>query len=187
MITLLRKSAALSAALLLASCAAKKESVPPENPNDAPALTANFVDGPAPSEKKPLIAGIGSFFFQLLPRKSPPAPVASPVNWAGEIRMVNIAENFVLVESNSPVATIPGEKYLVIQNGIETGAVRMSSLRNPPFLIADIVSGDPSPGDKIYLPQPSVSVPTADTHPAPKPSFFQKWLREILPSSKIKE
>lgn len=187
MITLLRKSAAISTALLLASCAAKKESVPPENPNDAPTLTADFVDGPAPSEKKPLIAGIGSFFSQLLPRKSPPAPVASPVNWAGEIRMVNIAENFVLVESNSPVATIPGEKYLVIQNGIETGAVRMSSLRNPPFLIADIVSGDPSPGDKIYLPQPSVSVPTADTHPAPKPSFFQKWLREILPSSKIKE
>jgi len=75
----------------------------------------------------------------------------------------------------------------VIQNGIETGSVRMSSLRNPPFLIADIVSGDPSPGDKIYLPQPSVSVPSAVTNPTPKPSFFQKWLREILPSSKIKE
>ena len=187
MITLLRKSAALSAALLLASCAAKKESVPPENPNDAPALTANFVDGPAPSEKKPLIAGIGSFFSQLLPSKSPPAPIASPVNWAGEIRMVNVAENFVLIESNSSAATIPGEKYLAIQNGTETGSVRMTALRNPPFLIADIVSGDPSPGDKIYLPRPSVSVQTPENRPAPKPGFFQKWLREILPTSKSNE
>lgn len=187
MITLLRKSAAISTALLLASCATKKESTPVENPSDAPALTANFVDGHAPLQKKTFFADIGPFFSQLLPRKSPPAPAASPVNWAGEIRMVNIAENFVLVESNSPVATIPGEKYLVIQNGIETGAVRMSSLRNPPFLIADIVSGDPSPGDKIYLPQPSVSVPATETRPAPKPGLFQKWLREILPSSKSKE
>lgn len=187
MITLLRKSAAMSAALLLASCATKNESTPPENPGDAPALTADFVDGPAPSGRKPPLAGIGAFFSQLLPRTSPSAPAASPVNWAGVIRMVNIAENFVLVESNSPAAKIAGEKYLVIQNGIETGAVRMTSLRNPPFLIADIVSGDPSPGDKIYLPQPSVPVPPAETSPAQKPGFFQKWLREILPFSIGKE
>ena len=185
--TLLRNSAAIATALLLASCAAKKESSPPKKTGDSAALSAEFIDGPAASERKPLFAGVGSFFSQLFPRKSPPAPLASPVNWAGEIRMVNVAENFVLIESNSSAATIPGEKYLAIQNGIETGSVRMTSLRNSPFLIADIVSGDPSPGNKIYLPRPSFSVQTPENRPAPKPGFFQKWLREILPSQKSKE
>jgi len=185
--SLLRKSVAIATSLLMASCAAKKESIPPKAPEDSAALSAEFVDGPAPSIKKSLFAGAGSFFSKLLPGKNPPAPLASPVNWAGEIRMVNVAENFVLIESNSSAATIPGEKYLAIQNGTETGSVRMTALRNPPFLIADIVSGDPSPGDKIYLPRPSVSVQTPENRPAPKPGFFQKWLREILPTSKSNE
>ena len=100
--------------------------------------------------------------------------------------MVNIAENFVLLESNSSVSAIPGEKYLTIRDSQETGAVRMTALRNPPFLIADILSGDPSPGDKIHLPRP-----TAPTPPTPAPErksgFLPKFLREILPSSKPKQ
>jgi hypothetical protein len=109
------------------------------------------------------------------------------VQWAGEIRMVNIAENFVLLESNSSVSAIPGEKYLSIRDSQETGSVRMTSLRNPPFLIADIVSGDPSPGDKIHLPRPTVNIPAATPKPEPKQGFLPKFLREILPSSKLKQ
>ena len=101
--------------------------------------------------------------------------------------MVNIAENFVLLESNSSVSAIPGEKYLSIRDSQETGAVRMTSLRNPPFLIADIVSGDPSPGDKIHLPRPTVNIPAATPAPKAKPGLLPKFLREILPSSKPKQ
>ena len=101
--------------------------------------------------------------------------------------MVNIAENFVLLESNSSVSAIPGEKYLTIRDSQETGAVRMTNLRNPPFLIADIVSGDPSPGDKIHLPRPTVNIPAATPTPEPKQGFLPKFLREILPSSKPKQ
>jgi len=176
---ILRKTATLLAvALLLPACATKKE-----NPDPAPDLSATFVDGPA--KKSSLLSGMGSFFSQLLPRKTPPPPAATPVQWAGEIRMVNIAENFVLIESLSAVAAIPGEKYLTIRDTQETGAVRMTSLRNPPFLIADIISGDPSPGDKIHLPRPTAPVPNAT--PAAKPSFLPKFLREILPSPKPKQ
>ncbi len=177
--------AALAMAFCLSSCATKTD--PRANSGNSPSLEAVFVEETPPAEKKSPFAGAASFFSNLLPNKKPRPPVASPVQWAGEIRMVNIAENFVLVESTSAVATIPGERYLAVQNGRETGALRMTSLRNPPFLIADIVSGDPSPGDRIHLPKPMVKIPTDEANPASKPGFFQKWLAEFLPTVKRKE
>ncbi len=172
------------AAFLLAACATKKESVQP-TPDSPAQLTATFSDSPA--AKIPSLAGLGFFFSNWFPRKTPPPPAATPVQWAGEIRMVNIAENFVLLESNSSGSAIPGEKYLAIRDSQETGTVRMTNLRNPPFLIADIVSGDPSPGDKIHLPRPTVNIPAATPTPEPKQGFLSKFLREILPSSKPKQ
>jgi len=95
-----------------------------------------------------------------------------PPQWTGVIRMVNSAENFVLVESGAISSAIPGETYLAVGKGVETATLRMTSLKNPPFLIADIVSGSPSPGDKIYLPKmssPSPS-PTPKANPSRKPN-----------------
>ena len=96
------------------------------------------------------LSGLGKF----LPRKKPRPPAAAPVNWAGTIRMVNTAENFVLIESESATPVVPGEKYLSVQNGRESGTLLMTSLKAHPFLIADIVAGNPSTGDKIYIPRP---------------------------------
>jgi len=102
---------------------------------------------------------------KIIPRKKTPPPAASPVNWAGTVRMVNAAENFALVESETSLPVIPGEKYLSVQSGRETGTVLITALRAHPFLIADIVEGDPSPGDKIYIPRPAWSqTPPADGH-----------------------
>ena len=110
-----------------------------------------------PSGNKPLapptswLGGLGKF----LPKKKPRPPAATPVNWAGTIQLVNTAENFVLIESESATPVIPGEKYLSVQNGRESGTLLMTSLKAHPFLIADIVSGNPSTGDKIYIPRPT--------------------------------
>ena len=101
------------------------------------------------------LGGLGKF----LPKKKPRPPAATPVNWAGTIQLVNTAENFVLIESESATPVIPGEKYLSVQNGRESGTLRMTSLKAHPFLIADIVSGNPSTGDKIYIPRPAWSEP----------------------------
>jgi hypothetical protein len=146
----------LATALFLFGCATKKET-PQPNPAAAPQnLEAVFIDEPAAKKFPNPLAAIS----KLLPKKkSPPPPAASPVDWAGEIRMVNVAESFVLVESSSAAAAVAGEKYTAIREGRETGVVRMTPLRNPPFLIADIVSGNPSPGDKIHLPRPTVPPP----------------------------
>jgi hypothetical protein len=180
--------APLLIALFIPACATKKDSPPPAPEN----LEAVFVEGPASPKTNPL-AGLGSFFSNLLPKKSPKAPPATPVQWAGEIRMVNVAENFVLVESNSAASTVPGEKYTALRDGRETGVLRMTALRNPPFLIADIVSGNPSPGDKIHLPGPVAPAPTpspeADVAQPAKPSpvsRLSQWFREILPKPRPK-
>jgi hypothetical protein len=99
------------------------------------------------------LSGLGKF----LPQKKPRPPAATPVNWAGTIRMVNTTENFVLIESDSATLVVPGEKYLSVQNGRESGALLMTSLKAHPFFIADIVAGNPSTGDKIYIPRPAWS------------------------------
>jgi len=78
-----------------------------------------------------------------------------PVDWAGTIRMVNVAENFALVESHTSTPVVPGEKYLSVQNGRETGALLVTALKAHPFLIADVVDGSPAAGDKIYIPRPA--------------------------------
>ena len=114
-----------------------------------------------PSGKKPPASPTSWLggFDKFLPKKKPSPPAAMPVNWAGTIQLVNTAENFVLIESVSATPVVPGEKYLSVQNGRESGTLRMTSLKAHPFLIVDIVSGNPSTGDKIYIPRPTWSPP----------------------------
>jgi len=134
-----------------------------------PAATPSAQIAPTPKPPKPF------FLFawmkkvsRLLPHKTKP-PAATTPQWAGAIRMVNTAENFVLIESGTIANVIPGETYVAVSNGSETASLRMTNLKNPPFLIADILSGNPSPGEKIYLPKaPAQLPPTPTPKPAPK-------------------
>ena len=114
-----------------------------------------------PSGAKPPWSGASwlGALGKILPPKKPKTPAAMPVDWAGTIRMVNTAENFVLIESESASPVIPGEKYLSVQDGRETGTLLMTALKAHPFLIADIVSGQPSTGNKIYIPRPGWTQP----------------------------
>jgi hypothetical protein len=126
---------------------------------------------PAPSMS--WLSGLG----KILPKKKPRHPVATPVNWAGTIRMVNKSENFALIETESASPCVVGEKYISVQNGRESGTLVITSLKAHPFIIADIAGGDPSDGDKIYLPRREWSqeprsapdLPSAETPPAPLP------------------
>lgn len=124
---------------------------------------ANRAGTKAPSTGASLLGALA----KILPAKKPKPPTAMPVDWVGTIRMVNTPENFVLIESESATAVIPGEKYLSVQDGRETGALLMTTFKAHPFLIADVVSGHPSTGDKIYLPRPGWSQsPRVDHAPA---------------------
>ncbi|TSA34707.1 MAG: hypothetical protein D4R65_05945, partial [Verrucomicrobiaceae bacterium] len=151
----------LPALLLVVSSCAGKKGTP-----SAPAAVS------APAAKKP------SFFQQCLSKitnvlpKKKKTPTALPPQWTGVIRMVNAPEHFVLVEASAISSAEPGATYLSINKGVETATLRMTSLKNPPFLIADIISGNPSPGEKIYrpqAPQPQELKPTPKPKSTPKP------------------
>ncbi len=149
--------AMLAVLTALPSCAGKKEK---------PASAS-----PAPTQKasKPSILELGlTKITNLIPKRKKP-PAALPPQWTGVIRMVNAGEHFVLIEANSSSAAVPGETYLSVAKGLETASLKMTSLKNPPFLIADIVSGTPSPGERIYRPKsPAVPSPSPKEGP-PKP------------------
>ena len=98
-------------------------------------------------------------------KKTPPPPSATPIHWTGVIRLVNEEARFVLIQSQSSSAVTPGEKYLCIRDTTETGILRMTALKNSPFLIADILSGDPLAGDRVYLPSPTVASPAPQSTP----------------------
>jgi len=98
------------------------------------------------------------------PAKKQAPPIATPVQWSGTIRMVNAEENFVLIEQAARLVEHPGEIYIAIEKGQEKGKLKMTSMKSYPYLIADIVGGDPEVGDKIYLPSPSLETTHKDEH-----------------------
>jgi len=71
---------------------------------------------------------------------------------AGEIAIVNLAQQFVLVDigrTNSPPAA-EMELRALNPDGGETGRLRVTSERQYPFITADILSGTPQRGDQVY-------------------------------------
>jgi hypothetical protein len=70
----------------------------------------------------------------------------------GTIKMVNKEDKFVLIDGASFQGAQAGDALVCITNQKETANLRMSTLKNPPFLIADITNGSPSVGDKVYKP-----------------------------------
>ena len=165
--------------LALPSCAFKKKEAP-QNPYTSPVVAQ-----PKPSIFQTILGKIPNPFHK---KQRPPS--ALPPQWVGVIRMVNSAENFVLLESNAISSAIPGETYLAVGKGVETATLKMTSLKNPPFLIADIVSGSPSPGDKIYRPNAPTSspspAPTSKPKPTPQPTPTPKPTPAPKPSPNAK-
>lgn len=88
---------------------------------------------------------------RLIPHKAKP-PAATPPQMVGVVKMVNKEDRFVLIDTASFQAASSGDSLVCITSQKQTAELRVSAMRNPPFLIADITSGLPSPGDKVYKP-----------------------------------
>lgn len=88
---------------------------------------------------------------KMLPHKAKP-PTAQTPQLIGTVKMVNKEDKFVLIDGASFSGATAGDALVCITNQKETANLRMSTLKNPPFLIADISSGNPMPGDKVYKP-----------------------------------
>lgn len=108
----------------------------------------------APKVKKPFLAQVFSCFGlldKLFPKKKEP-PKAEPAQLIGTVKMVNLDDKFVLIDALVYTPGAPGESLVCIANQRESASLHISPFRKPPFLIADIVSGTPSVGDRVYKP-----------------------------------
>jgi hypothetical protein len=107
-----------------------------------------------PKPKRPFVASVLSWFQaipNLIPRKARP-PQAQVPRLIGVIKTVSREDRFVLIDATTFQGAQAGDLLVCIRDQKETANLRMSTLRNPPFLIADIASGTPSPGDRVFMP-----------------------------------
>jgi len=135
--------------LFFAGCATNK--IPPSTA--APAPLPGEIPASVVKPQRPL----GSYFWPpnwpgLAFPKKPGPPKATPPQLIGTIKMVNTEDRFVLIDAVCYQGTEPGGLLVCLMNQQETANLRMSSMKNPPFLIADIASGTPSPGDRVFKP-----------------------------------
>jgi hypothetical protein len=102
-------------------------------------------------EKRP---GILTRWWQSISnKKKPEIPMAQAPLWIGTIKVVNSSERYVLIDSQITIALPPGEILNSVGNDFESGTVRTTADRVHPFFIADIASGNPAVGDRVYSPK----------------------------------
>ncbi len=116
-------------------------------PTDAPVPTAPIE---APATEKP------NFFVGLWQKVFPPKPEGPPAatapNWVGTVKAISARHDYVLVDTLNYQNPVPGAILTTVGAESETGSVRVSDDRDPPFFIADVISGSPAPGDRLYSP-----------------------------------
>lgn len=77
------------------------------------------------------------------------ADAAPRPQFVGTITLVNETERFVLIDGG--FAVLPEEVELRSFTGeIESGLLKPTAVRRRPFIIADIVSGSPKKGDRVF-------------------------------------
>lgn len=78
-----------------------------------------------------------------------PAAQPKPV-LVGTITFVNPEQRFVLIEVSPRSMPESGQALKCLSNGEESGIVAVTEEREPPFISADIVKGEPHKGDEVY-------------------------------------
>lgn len=139
----------LAGLLALAGCRTPREpaAVAPSLPGSPPPAVET-----APRKPSVLATLWPPNWFKWLFPKKPAPPQAQAPQFIGVVKMVNTEDQFVLIDAVSHQGTEAGTLLLCITEQKETAHLRMSPLKNPPFLIADITSGSPAPGDRVFKP-----------------------------------
>lgn len=98
--------------------------------------------------------GLPARLWHTVFRRKPAPPAATTPAWIGTIKLVNYQAKYALIDSEMYSSVTPGAVLNAVGNDAETGSLRVSNDRNPPFFIADIVNGRPAVGDRVYSPKP---------------------------------
>jgi hypothetical protein len=144
------KSLGLGAALIIwavSGCATKSVRKPAGEE-----VSSERVTQPSqPKTKRPFLVGAFSWLPKISLRR-PKAPQAQVPRVIGVIKMVDEDDRFVLIDAITFTGAGAGDLLICIRDQKETANLRMTNLQNPPFLIADIASGKPAPGDRVVKP-----------------------------------
>jgi hypothetical protein len=82
-------------------------------------------------------------------KKKSPFPAAVAVRVVGRITLVNEEAHFVLIDTGVAPSPAPGETMKSRLSGVETAELKVSEVRKRPFVVADIVKGEPRAGDEV--------------------------------------
>jgi len=76
-----------------------------------------------------------------------PAPA-----YIGDVAVINFSSKFVLIDTSSGISPAVRDMELTVRNleGIETARLKVTPEGKRPFIAADIVSGTPSRGERVY-------------------------------------
>jgi hypothetical protein len=85
--------------------------------------------------------------FHLFAHKPPP-PKALALKRIGTIRTLSQDGTYVIVELEPGVLVPPGADLMVSATGSDPARLKVSDVQ-PPYFSADIVSGNPGPGDSV--------------------------------------
>ena len=93
-------------------------------------------------------------------------PGAAAVRFLGNVHVIGTGGRFVLVQASVGMAVAgltDGQALVCRGTGVDTATLRVSRERRPPFVVADVVSGEPHLGDEVFV-EP---VPNLAAKPAP--------------------
>lgn len=68
----------------------------------------------------------------------------------GTVVLVNEEERFVLIDAGTHYPPAMGQALKSFSGGAETAVLALSKERRQPFLIADIIKGEPRRGDQVF-------------------------------------
>ncbi len=96
----------------------------------------------------------------------------TPTEHLGTVHVIGTGQRFVLVQTPSaqPVANLVDGQALVCRAGtVVTATLRTSHERRPPFVVADVATGEPHVGDEVFIdPAPGrTTIPGASAAPSP--------------------
>ena len=81
---------------------------------------------------------------------APATPRPAVPQFVGTITLVNETEHFVLIDVGMSSVPRGGTALRAMSGGVETGVVVVGEVRRRPFVIADIVRGEPRKGNQVF-------------------------------------
>lgn len=92
--------------------------------------------------------------FHLPGRRPAPQAQATPPpavpQFVGTVTLVNETERFILIDVGQSSVPHEGTALKVMAGSVETGVVAVGNVRRRPFVIADIVRGEPKKGQQVF-------------------------------------